>query len=81
MGAPSSEVEARQIAATLERIPRARAVNDRLQALIESPATTKEERVRYEALVLAIGYSFQIGTDIDEAEYAEWRGLLGMDPA
>jgi hypothetical protein len=79
MGAPSSVQEAKDRAAAIERCPRARAVNDRLQSLIESGATTKEERIRYESLAIAIGYSLETGTDIDAREFQEWRVLLRMD--
>lgn len=76
MRAPSSEVEADQVAAELAKMPRTREVADRLQALIDAGTTTKDQKLRFECLLIAIDHDLSTGHELSEAEHAEWMCLL-----
>lgn len=81
MGAPSSEQEAREIAAEIEQRPNLAAVNDRFQDVLAAfppvlDEKEKDRKFRLELLSMTVGTGLLRGQDITAAERDEWLALL-----
>lgn len=76
MRAPSSEREADEIASELEKMPRTRAVADRLQALIDDQFTPSAERDRWIALMIAVDFDVQVRHEQTDSQFLEWQDCV-----
>jgi hypothetical protein len=87
VGAQSPEREAREIEREIARTPRARAVSDRIQELLDAlpypplDGATAKRREQLEGYQIAMAYTLGWGKEISEEEYAGWMVLLAEPPA
>lgn len=74
MTAPSSEQEAKEIAAEVQARPRLQAVTQRMFEVIENPDTPKKQRESLEQLVAVLDVG--LFGDLPQEEHDQWMRLL-----
>ena len=57
-------------------MPRTRAVADRLQSLIDDGSTTRDQRDRYIALLIAVDYDLKARHEYTDSEFLEWQACV-----
>ena len=76
MRAPSSKVEADQIAAEIKSTPRLQEVTERMLQVIESLPHGSNRRVSLECCCGSLGLDLRPGEDMTEKEHADWMAAL-----